>query len=162
MKSQTLSTDAAKMIVKKPRIYVMGSTDFMKEMVEAKDELCRLGFDGFIHPHYEALVRGEMKEHMHRWHEGERAQLKRENNYLKVHYGHILESDAVLFVNAVKNGIENYIGGNVLIEMGQAYVNEKPMFLKYDLPKTSAYKDEIDSMDPICLKGNIEDIKKYI
>jgi hypothetical protein len=162
MKHQTLPESAKSFLVKKPRVYVLGSTHFMKEMVAAKDELCELGYDGFIHPHYEAFVRGEMKEHLNRWHSGERAQLKRENNYLKVHYSHILESDAIVFINAEKNGKKNYIGGNVLIEMGQAYVNDKKMFLKYDMPTDSPYFDEIDSMDPICLKGDLSAIKKYI
>jgi hypothetical protein len=162
MKIQTLSQDAAKMLLKKPRIYVLGSSHFMHEMVAAKNELCELGYDGCIHPHYEAHVRGELKEIRDRWASGERAAIKREYNYLKEHYGHILEADAILFINAVKNGKENYIGGNVLIEMGQAYVHDKPMFLKYDMPHDSPYIDEIASMDPICLKGTLEDIKKYI
>lgn len=162
MKIESLPKSAAAMLTKVSKIYVLGSTHFMKEMVAAKDRLREMGYDGFIHPHYEAFVRGEMKEHLNRWHQGERAALKRENNYLKVHYGHILESDAVLFINAEKKGIQNYIGGNVLIEMGQAYVNNKPMFLMYDLPKDSAYIDEIESMDPICLKGDFEEIRKYI
>jgi len=100
------------------KIYVLGSTSFMKEMVDAKNKLCALGFDGWIHPHYEAFVRGEKKEHIARWQNGERAALKRENNYFHEHYKHILESDAVLIVNGEKHGIKNYIGGNVLMEMG--------------------------------------------
>lgn len=133
----------------------------MKEMVEAKNKLCALGLDGWIHSDYEAFVRGEKKEHLARWNNGEKAALKRENNYLKVHYKHILESDAILIVNIKKNGKENYIGGNVLIEMGQAFVNDKKIFLTNSIPTDSPYADEIISMDPICLEGNLENIKKY-
>jgi hypothetical protein len=46
--------------------------------------------------------------------------------------------------------------------MGQAYVNNKKMFLLYDLPLDSAYIEEIESMDPICLKGDLKNIKKYL
>jgi len=143
------------------RIYVLGSNYFMKEMVESKDQLCALGFDGWIHPHYEALVRGERPEHLDRWFhggKGERAAIKRENDYLKVHYAHILESDAILIVNLEKRGVKNYIGGNVLIEMGQAYVNNKKIFLLNDLPLEAPYIDEIESMDPICLRGDLKNI----
>ncbi len=143
------------------KVYVLGSTDFMKEMVEAKDKLRELGLDGWIHEHYEMFVRGEKKEHLKRWFGGERAQLKRENNYLKVHYKHILESDAILIVNNEKKGKQNYIGGNVLIEMGQAYVNNKKIFLLNDIPKDSPYIDEIDSMDPIALHGDLKNILQY-
>ena len=101
----------------------------MKEMVEAKNQLCALGFDGWIHPHYEAFVRGEKKDHLARWNNGERAALKRENNYFHEHYKHILESEAVLIVNGEKYGIANYIGGNVLMEMGQA--SQKDIFSEW-------------------------------
>jgi len=141
------------------KIYVLGSNYFMKEMVECKNKLVELGYDGWIHPHYEAKVKGEMSEDVRMWQEGERAALKRKHDYLRVHYQHILESDAILIVNLTKNGLENYIGGNALIEMGQAYVNNKKIFLLNDLPKDSSYIDEIEAMDPICLHGNLRNIK---
>lgn len=134
----------------------------MKEMVETKNKLCSIGVDGWIHPHYEAFVRGEKKEHLERWNNGEKAELKRENNYLNEHYKNILHSDAVIAVNIAKNAQENYIGGNVLIELGQAFVNNKSIFLTNDIPKDSPYSDEIIAMDPICLFGKLENIKKYL
>ena len=142
------------------KIYVLGSNHFMKDMVACKNKLLELGYDGWIHPDYEAFVRGEKEEHLKRWANGERATLKRENNYLKVHYQHILESDAILIVNLEKNGIKNYIGGNCLMEMGQAYVNNKRIFLLNDLPKESTYIDEIEAMDPVCLHGELKNISK--
>lgn len=143
-------------------IYVLGSNYFMKEMVEVAHRLRALGLDGRIHPDYEAMVMGNMPEKMQRLSNGERVAVKREYNTLKDHYARILESDAILFVNAVKNGIENYIGGNVLIEMGQAYVNNKKIFFLYGMPLGLSYQDEIDAMDPICLLGNLESIKNHI
>lgn len=116
------------------KIYVLGSTRFMKEMVEAKNQLQAMGLDGWIHPDYEAFVRGEKQEIIVRSYSGEHAAVKRENDYLRVHYKHICQSDAVLVVNLEKNGMKNYIGGNALIEMGQAYVNDKVIFLLNDIP----------------------------
>ncbi len=144
------------------KIYVLGSTYFKEEMVSCAKQLRELGLDGWIHPDYEAFVRGEKQDIVQRWHKGERAAIKIENNYLKTHYKHILESDAVLIVNAEKNGVKNYIGGNVLIEMGQAYVHDKKIFFLYDMPSQSPYLDETESMTPICLKGALENIKKYL
>ena len=142
----------------KMKIYVLGSNYFMKEMVDCKNKLRELGYDGWIHPDYEAFVRGDKKEILERWAKGERAALKRENNYLKTHYKHILESNAILIVNLEKKGTKNYIGGNVLIEMGQAYVNNKKIFLLGDIPEKSPYRDEIEAMDPICLHGDLKNI----
>jgi len=144
------------------KIYVLGSSHFMKEMVKCSEELRKLGYDGWIHEDYEAFVRGEKQDIINRWHSGEHAAIKRENNYLKEHYDGILKSDAILFVNAEKNGVKNYIGGNVLIEMGQAFVNNKKMFFLYGMPEKSAYLDEIECMDPICLNGKLANIAKYV
>lgn len=142
------------------KIYVLGSNNFIKEMVDAKNKLCALGFDGWIHPHYEELARGERQDQLEKWRNGERAAVKRENNYLHEHYKHILVSDAVLIVNLEKNGIKNYVGGNVLMEMGQAYVNNKKIFFLNSMPLGLPYMDEIEAMDPICLLGNLNNIKK--
>ncbi len=144
------------------KIYVLGSTSFMKEMVEATDALCALGHAGWIHPDYRDLVSGVRKEQLERWNAGERAALKRENNYYMEHYKNILESDAVLIVNGLKNDIENYIGGNVLMEMGQAYVNGKKIFFLNGMPTDLPYVDEIEAMDPICLDGDLSNIAKHI
>src|SRR3989344_9492927 len=125
------------------KIYVLGSSHFKKEMVKCSEKLRELGHDGWIHPDYEAYVRGKKQDIIERWVKGERAAIKRENNYLKTHYKHIIESDGILIVNAEKSGIKNYIGGNVLIEMGQAYVHDKKIFFLYDMPTKSPYLDEI-------------------
>ena len=146
----------------KEKIYVLGSSYFKEEMVKSSEELRKLGYDGWIHPDYEAFVRGEKQDIVNRWLKGEHASVKRDNGYLKIHYKNILKSDAILIVNAEKNEIQNYIGGNVLIEMGQAYVNNKKIFFLYDIPEKSSYLDEIQCMDPICLNGDLSNIKKYL
>lgn len=133
----------------------------MKEMVAVKNKLCELGLDGTIHPHYEAMVNGEMDDKLQRILKGEYVAIKREYNTFRDHYARILGSDAVLFVNAEKNGIKNYIGGNVLIEMGQAYVNDKKIFFLNAMPAGLSYQDEVEAMDPICLEGNLESIKQW-
>jgi hypothetical protein len=141
------------------KIYVLGSNAFVQDMVAAKNKLCELGYEGWIHPDYEAYARGEKQDHYERFAKGEQASVKRENNYLRVHYQHILESDAVLIVNNTKNGVENYIGGNALMEMGQAYVNDRKIFLLNDIPKTFPYTTEIEAMDPVCLRGDLSSIR---
>jgi len=141
------------------KIYVLGSNSFVKEMVHCKDELCRLGFDGWIHQDYQDHVDGKKKAFLDGASAEETAEWKRNNNYIKQHYRHIVESDAVLIVNSEKKGIKNYIGGNCLMEMGMAYVNDKKIFLLNDIPETSSYLQEIKAMDPICLHGSLVNIK---
>lgn len=133
----------------------------MHEMVSVKNRLCDLGYEGWIHPDYESLVNGEKLDIIERAEksQSEHAAVKRENDYLRVHYRHIRESDGVLVVNLEKDGIENYIGGNALIEMGQAYVNDKKIFLLTEIPKDMPYAAEIECMDPICLHGDLNNVR---
>ena len=90
---------------------------------------------------------------------GESADFKRAHDYIRQHYNHILQSDAILIVNLEKKGIKNYIGGNCLMEMGMAYVNNKKIFLLNDIPAGVSYIDEIIAMEPVCLKGDLSAIQ---
>lgn len=112
------------------RVYILGSNSFMHKMVAVTDELISMGIDAHIAEHYRGLVSGAAASQGMRnlLDKGERAKIKQEFNTFKMHYKNILESDAILLVNDEKRGISNYIGGNVLIEMGQAFVNDKKIF----------------------------------
>ena len=140
------------------KMYVLGSNTFVREMVQAKEDLIALGINGWIHPDQEAYVAGTKNLVAHDAPQSEKAEMKRTHEYFKVHYANILASDAVLIVNGTKNGVVNYIGGNALIEMGQAYVNDKKIFLLHDIPHDLPYTAEIVAMDPICLGGNLHQI----
>lgn len=146
------------------RIYILGSNAFMHKMVEVTDKLIALGVDAHIAEHYRKLVSGDAGEMGNLLDAGEKVKVKQQFNTFQLHYKNILESDAILIVNDTKREIENYIGGNVLIEMGQAFVNEKKIFFLNSLPTDEklTYLDEIYAMQPICLEGDLENIKKYI
>ena len=140
------------------KIYVLGSNSFVKEMVNCKNELCLLGYEGLIHQDYEDHVNGKKRAFLDNASADETAEWKRSHDYIKQHYKHILESDAVLIVNLEKKGIKNYIGGNCLMEMGMAYVNNKKIFLLDDIPEISSYLQEIKAMDPVCLHKDLKNI----
>ena len=143
------------------KIYVLGSTSFVKEMVTSVDKLKAAGHDGWIHPHYVDYVHHQDLPHVRRnfdhYAKGEAAQVKIENDYLREHYKNILASDAIFVVNLEKNGIKNYIGGNVLMELGQAYVNGKKIFFLNPIPDMP-YKDEIIAVSPIVINGDYSKI----
>ena len=140
------------------KIYVLGSNSFVKEMVDCRNQLCVLGHEGWIHKDYEDHVRGAARAFIEGALPGENADFKRTHDYIRQHYQHILESDAILIVNLEKRGMKNYIGGNCLMEMGMAYVNNKKIFLLNEIPEEASYLDEIMAMDPICLRGDLANI----
>jgi hypothetical protein len=139
------------------KIYVLGSTAFVKDMVAAVDKLKAAGHDGWIHPHYVDYVTQKDHPHLKRIEDGEHAQVKIENDYIRQHYENILKSDTVFVVNLEKNGIKNYIGGNVLVELGQTYVNDKKIYLLNPIPDMP-YSEEIVSFKPIVINGDFRKI----
>lgn len=87
----------------------------------------------------------------------EQLQEKIEFDVLRYYYGKIEEGDAILVVNIPKNGVENYIGGNSLIEMAFAHVLGKAVYILHRIPEC-AYIDEIIACRPIELDGNIDEL----
>ena len=140
------------------KITICGSSAFRIEKVELFDKLKELGHEPIIHPHYIESVKEGKTEIMDRIEKGEHAQLKIENNYIMWYYNAIVSSDAVLVVNLEKNNQKSYIGGNVFLEIGFAYVNNKKIFLLNPIPNVS-YKDEIVAMQPVIIDGDLSKIK---
>lgn len=140
------------------KITICGSSKFRHEMVEYKRKLENLGHEIIVHDHYIKSVNGEMPELMKRV-EQEHAKLKKENNYIKWYYNAIANSEAILVLNYDKNGIKNYIGGNVLMEIGFAHVNGKKIFLLNPIPEEVSYTDEIEAMVDVILNGDLLKIK---
>jgi len=86
------------------------------------------------------------------------AALKR--GLMDTHFRKIDDSDAILVVNDVKNGVKNYIGGNTLIEIAYAYAQGLEIFLLNPIPVIS-YNDEINGMHPIVIDNDIKNIDTY-
>lgn len=128
------------------RIVICGSSTFKEKMLEYRDKLRSIGHEPIVHPDYEAFARGEKQEIWNQVIAGEHHKAKKEQGYIKWYYRAIFDSDAILVLNFDKRGIKNYIGGNTLMEIGFAYVNDKKIFLLHPIPKEVPYVDEIKAM----------------
>lgn len=81
---------------------------------------------------------------------------------IKRYWNLIKHSDAILVLNLHKKGIDNYIGGSTLMEMGFAYGHDKQIFLFNSMPPRGDrmhYVDEIMDMQPTIIHGNLSMIK---
>lgn len=146
------------------KITICGSIAFYDEMIDAKSKLLSLGHEVDLPPFEIQDDTGKMipvKEYYERrktetsnigwiWDEKERA--------MHLHFEKIEWSDVILVLNYDKNEIENYIGGNTLIEMGVAFYLKKKIFLYNPIPEIN-YKEEILGMKPILINGNLEVIE---
>ena len=139
------------------KITICGSSAFREKKVEIMDKLIEMGHGPIIHPHYIESVKNGRKDILERIDKGEHAQLKIDNDYIKWYYNAIKGSEAILVVNLEKNNTPNYIGGNVLMEIGYAYALDKLIFLFNPIPKIS-YQDEIIAMKPIIINQDLTKI----
>lgn len=77
-------------------------------------------------------------------------------NAIKDHYQKIDWYDAILVVNHDKRGIQGYVGGNTLIEIGVAFYLKKKIYVLNPVSSDLSYKQEIMGMKPTLLNGNLE------
>ncbi|HBB54205.1 TPA: hypothetical protein DCZ79_01775 [Candidatus Nomurabacteria bacterium] len=136
------------------KITLCGSVKFAKELVKNYRQLEALGHEPMMHEKMfgiadgtaTAIIDGIEKDH---------GKLKRQEGFIKWWYDCIKNSDAILVCNYDKNGIKNYIGGNTLMEIGFAHVNDKKVFLLNPIPKGVSYTAEIEAMADIILNGDL-------
>ena len=138
------------------KIEIIGSSYFCGEMVRFRNKLRALGRECELHEHYVARAAGKLPKLWEKM-QKEHAKVKIEHDYIRYHYNEILNSDAVLVLNFDKNGVKNYIGGNTLMEMDQAYVNDKKIFLLNSVPQTQ-YREEIEALEPIIINNDLSKI----
>ena len=85
---------------------------------------------------------------------------KLKSELMRKHLEKVRNADAILVVNLDRKGIEGYIGGNTLIEMGVAFFLGKKIFLWKKPSKELPYYEEIVSMMPIVLNEDLRGILK--
>jgi len=132
------------------KIAICGSMAFAREMLETKKALEQLGHEVIVPINADKYADGLLLIE-DKWQKTEQDLIK---NWYKV----IQSSDAVLIINISKNNVENYIGGNALIEMAFAHILNKKIFLLNSIPKMS-YTDEIESFVPIVIQGDYTKFK---
>ncbi|MDD5145276.1 MAG: hypothetical protein PHF44_00255 [Candidatus Pacebacteria bacterium] len=140
------------------KITLCGSVKFAKNIVEIYRQLEKLGHTPMMHEKMFGIADGTAKEII----DGiakDHAKLKRQEGFIKWWYNCIKSGDAILVCNFDKNGIKNYIGGNTLMEIGFAHVNDKKVFLLNPIPKDVSYTAEIEAMTDVILNGDLSKIK---
>jgi hypothetical protein len=77
---------------------------------------------------------------------------------MRGHFDKVADGDSILVLNYMKHGVDNYIGGNVLMEMSSAFYLHKPIYIMNDIPAKSAYLEEIIGMEPVVLHGMLDQV----
>jgi hypothetical protein len=131
------------------KITICGSMFFSKEMLLVKTELEKAEHTVFVpsdvHDCAENPDLAADVEHCLR------------TNVQEECFNNVANSDAILVLNYKKNGIEGYIGGATLMEIGIAQHLKKKIFLLNPVPKVEdlRYSVEIQIAKPVILNGNL-------
>jgi len=136
------------------RIAICSSMSFVDDMVKIKDYLVYRGHEVVLPRNTELYANGSLIFESR----VESAENKLDHDLIKNYFKEIQNSNAALIVNKTKNNIENYVGGNTLMEMGFAYVLDKKIFLLNPIPAMS-YTAEIEAMSPVVINGYLNLIK---
>jgi hypothetical protein len=142
------------------KITICASLDFSHEIGQIAEQLKSLGHEVLLPATAEEIIEGgiTLEEIKAAKESGKIVDRAIKNNAIKGHYKKILIADAVLILNYDKKGVAGYIGGNTFLEVGFAYVNDKPIYVWQDLPQIS-YRDELDAMQPIIINKDLSKIK---
>jgi predicted RNA-binding protein with PUA domain len=136
------------------KIVICGSMSASNDMLKISKELSQQGHTTILPRNTKNYANGNYKyEDRH-----ESFKNKIENDLIRDYFKEIKNSDAVLIVNSRKGDIDNYCGGNSLIELAFGYALEKKLYLVNPIPDLT-YADEIKAMEPIILNGDLSKIK---
>ena len=92
------------------------------------------------------------------WELGEKEHAEFKSRMFKMSAERIETMDAVLTLNFDKNGKKNYIGGATFLEIYEAFMKNKKIYLYNDIPEGMLY-DEIAGFSPIVINGKLDLIK---
>ncbi len=136
------------------RIGIIGSMQFTEKMIEARDKLCEFGHDAFVTNLASPFI-GKTDD------EKEQIKIHQKMNAdaIREFWNMMQGADAVLVMNVDKHGIQNYIGGNTLMEIGFAHVLNQKIFLLNPIPEIQFYKTEIEAVRPVIINGDLSLIK---
>jgi len=143
------------------KITICASATFAPDIINLNNKLRGLSHETNIPTSTQRIIDGEFTLEEYTREKEKNGDIKfRENcgfDLIKKYYDYIKSSDAILVLNLDKKGIKNYIGGNVLMEIGFAYVLNKKIYFYNDIPEMG-YSDELKAMKPIVINGNLEKI----
>lgn len=136
------------------KVAISGSMQFAEEMLKLRDELSLGGHEALVSKFTNAFL-GKTDEEK----EAIKLDQKFHHDAMREFWDLLQIADAILVLNLDRHGVKNYIGGNVLLEMGFAYILEKPIFLYNPIPDVPYYKSEMEAMRPKIINGNLDKIR---
>lgn len=132
------------------KILIICSKAFYKDIPPIKERLEAKGHEIFLPNSYDNPAAEQES-----WSLGEKEHAEFKARMFKRSKEVIEKMDAVVTLNFDKNGKKNYIGGATFIEIYEAFMGDKKIYLYNDIPEGMLY-DEISGFSPVILHGNLD------
>lgn len=144
-------------------IAVCSSASFYKDVIELEIKLKELGFKVKVPKTANKMRKSNNFDvsHYKTWHKN-KTDYRIKRQLMNDHFRKIMGSDAIFVFNKKKNGIEGYIGGNVLMEMTIAYHYKKPIFIYDDIPDKLNIAEEVYGLNSIFINKDLELIARKL
>ncbi len=84
-----------------------------------------------------------------------RVAAKKKFEFISEHMDKIEKSEAILVVNQTKGDIAHYVGANTFLEIGFAHYWDKKIYFMNPLPNQKYLEDELLTINPIILNGDL-------
>lgn len=136
-------------------IVICSSASFYELAVGVRDELHKLGYEVIVPKNVDVMLDSDDFDVSHY----KDVFKETKSELIRSHFEEIAKGDAILVLNYEKHGMKNYIGGNVLMEMGIAFYLRKLIFILNEVPEDSAFLDEILGLAPAVLHGKLASLK---
>lgn len=145
----------------KLNLAICSSASFYTEVIAFSNELEELGMNVIL-PKTAAKMKSEGRENDEAKTDWSKAPAgyRGKAELIREHFDEIAKSDAILVMNYEKHGKPNYIGPNVLMEMGVAFYLKKSIYVLNGQPEDSPLIDEILGVEPVFLNGDISLIRR--
>lgn len=135
------------------KILIICSKAFYKDIAPIEEKLKEMGHEVELpNSYYEPDA--EKKS----WDLGPEEHSKFKARMFKMSAERIETMDAVLTLNFDKNGKKNYIGGATFIELYEAFMKNKKIFLYNNIPEGMLF-DEISGFSPVVINGDLNLVK---
>ena len=133
------------------KIVIICSKKFYPEIKEIKKKLEKKGHEISLPNSYEDPEAEERA-----WNMGIHSEFKK--RMFNQSRFTIENMDAVLCLNFTKGKLKNYIGGATFLELYEAFMNGKKIYLYHNIPDGILY-DELSGFDPIVINEDLGLIK---
>jgi nucleoside 2-deoxyribosyltransferase len=132
------------------KVGILGSMHFSEKMLEVAKKLEAMGHEPILPYKVHSFIDLNDKEK-----ETIKLDQKHNEDAIRHDYETMGGADVVLVLNFERHGIQNYLGGNTLLDLGFAHIRRKPIYLYNPIPEILYYRSEIEAMKPTVINGDL-------